>query len=641
MARFGRRWVPVTRTVVRAGESTASGINGKLLNLAGDRLVINSRATAEGGFKSTAYGINNSKVRFDGRTIIINTYAEGANPFAYGMANSSLILTNRKGIDLSISSTSRLRGINVDPAWGLYRSTVQTSDGADKIRIVADAGLLTTRINGNVVLVSRGLETSSLDSGNGNDDIYIEARAGARIDTGWLGQADAIGLDNNSSLNSGSGSDKIVIIAKADGHEANAWGMRGSSLNAGTGNDDVNITAITTTEIPPPRPTAPRIIPRDPAWAMINSNVDLGQGDDILRLKSSATTRTVLDLKAFGTVGSTIDAGQGNDLVEVNVRSAGGTNAKRIQWGEAYGLQSSKLNTGKGDDSFILSVVGGSKAIGLDISQVATGEGHDTIDIRVEAQGWQDRVITENVLRRVAIRNRRGRITGWETRVVGVRNVGSVQENNGVGTAINSSILETGAGDDSVYIAALGSQQAIALKDSVINTGAGNDVVVVEGGIINSTIDAGSGDDQVTLFGTGNAIVNGGAGDDALSGGDGNDVLIGGFGNDALIGNAGNDRLNGGFGDDLIDGGTGNDVLFGGEGADIFVLNSGTGHAVVSDFQRGKDRIIFGEPTDVRMELRGQSLNSARKDSYFFTGIDLMGVVVGVSLSAQADGSFA
>jgi hypothetical protein len=28
-------------------------------------------------------------------------------------------------------------------------------------------------------------------------------------------------------------------------------------------------------------------------------------------------------------------------------------------------------------------------------------------------------------------------------------------------------------------------------------------------------------------------------------------------------------------------------------------------------------------------------------DSHFFTGIDLMGVVVGVSLTAQADGSYA
>jgi len=639
--RSGRGWsrirVPITRQVQTAGNSTAAGINGKSLVLGGDTLQIDSRATAQGRFTSRSYGINKSNVSFSGRNVRINAYAEGNNPFAYGLADSSLKLTNKDGVDVQITATSRLSGVTVDPAWGLYRSTLQTSSGADKIRVRADAGLLTTRINGAVGIEARGLERSNLDTGNGDDDISIEALSAARITTGWLGRADAIGLDNNSLLSSGNGSDRISILAKADGHAANAWGMRRSRLDAGRGDDDVSITATTTTEVP----VAARAVPRDPAWAMSESSVDLGQGNDVLRLNSSATTRTVRDLKAFGTVASNIDGGEGNDLVEVQVRAAGGTNANRIEWGESYGLQDSTLKTGKGDDSFVLSVVGGTKAIGLERSSVLMGEGHDTSDIRVEAQGWRDRAITENVYGRVAIRGKRGRITGYETRVIGVRNVGTVQEGTGEGIAMNNSRLETGAGDDSVYIAALGSKVSVAMKDSFLETGAGNDVVVVEGQIINSKIDAGSGDDQVTLFGNGNATVNGGAGDDAISGGDGNDVLLGGIGNDALIGNAGNDSLNGGAGDDLIDGGTGNDALLGGEGADTFVLNSGEGHAVVRDFQQGADRIIFSDPTDVRMELHAQILDSSINDSHFFTGIDLMGVVVGVSLTAQADGSYA
>ena len=639
--RTARGWsttrVPITRQVETAGNSRAAVIYGKTLVLGGDTLQIDSQATARERFSSRSYGINKSNVTFSGRNVRINAYAEGNNPFAYGLADSNLKLTNKDGVDVQITATSRLSGVTVDPAWGIYRSKIETSSGADKIRVCADAGLLTTQINGAVGIESRGMEASSLDTGNGDDEISIEALSAARTTTGWLGRADAIGLDNNSLLSSGNGADRISILAKADGHEANAWGIRRSRLEAGMGDDDVTITATTTTEAP----VTPRAVPRDPAWAMSQSSVDLGLGNDVLRLNSSATTRTVRDLKAFGTVASDIDGGEGNDLVEVQVRAAGGTNANRIEWGESYGLVDSTLKTGNGDDSFVLSVVGGTKAIGLERSSVLMGEGHDTSDIRVEAQGWRDRAITENVYGRVAVRNRFGRITGYETRVIGVRNVGTVQEDTGEGIAINNSRLETGAGDDSVYIAALGSKVSIAMKDSILETGAGNDVVVVEGQIINSKIDTDSGDDQVTLFGNGNATVNGGEGDDAISGGDGNDVLLGGIGNDALIGNAGNDSLNGGAGDDLIDGGTGNDVLLGGEGSDTFVLNSGEGHALVRDFQQGTDRVTFGDNTDLRMELRAQILDSTINDSHFFTGIDLMGVVVGVSLTAQADGSYA
>lgn len=638
----GRGWttskVPVTRQIWGAGNSVAAGIDGKNLSLTGDNLNIDSRATAINGFRSSAYGIKDSSVSFSGRNVRINAYAEGANPHAYGIANSRVSLGNLQGVTAEINATSRVSG-TVDPAWGLYNSRLETSTGADNIKIKADAGLLTTFINGATRIEAKGLEASTLDTASGNDNIDIQARAAARITTGWLGRADAVGLDSNSLIDSGAGSDKISILAKADGHEANAWGMRSSRLRAGAGNDDVNITAETTTEVP----VAPRAIPRDPAWAMSGSSVDLGQGDDVLRLNSSATTRTVLDLKAFGTVDSNIDGGEGNDLVEVKVRAAGGTNANRIQWGEGVGLQNSTLKTGSGDDSFVLSVVGGSKAIGLDLSDVSMGEGHDTSDIRVEAQGWRDRLVTEDIFRRVPIWDRRGRLTGYTNQKIGTRTIGVVQDNSGEGIALNNSKMQTGAGDDSVYIAAVGSQVSIAMKDSSLDTGAGNDVIVIEGEIRNSKIDAGSGDDQVTLFGTGNATVLGGSGDDALSGGDGNDVFLGGDGNDALIGNLGNDSLNGGAGDDLIDGGTGMDTLLGGQGADTFLFNSGVGHAVVRDFELGVDRLTFGDVNafDVRMELIAQTMNSAINDSHFFTGVDLLGIVTGVSLTAQADGSYA
>src|SRR5262249_37393304 len=69
-----------------------------------------------------------------------------------------------------------------------------------------------------------------------------------------------------------------------------------------------------------------------------------------------------------------------------------------------------------------------------------------------------------------------------------------------------------------------------------------------------SVIDAGAGNDFVTVGG-GTNWVRGGAGRDVLVGGDGVDMLDGGGGNDLLVG---------GLGADLLDGGSGNDPLFDG-----------------------------------------------------------------------------
>lgn len=80
-------------------------------------------------------------------------------------------------------------------------------------------------------------------------------------------------------------------------------------------------------------------------------------------------------------------------------------------------------------------------------------------------------------------------------------------------------------------------------------------------------IDAGDGDDVVTVHGRGSAGILGGAGDDVLRAGDGADWL---------------------------DGGAGLDVLFGGGGRDTFVLRFGEIDLdVIGDFSLGEDVILF------------------------------------------------
>jgi Ca2+-binding RTX toxin-like protein len=80
-------------------------------------------------------------------------------------------------------------------------------------------------------------------------------------------------------------------------------------------------------------------------------------------------------------------------------------------------------------------------------------------------------------------------------------------------------------------------------------------------------IDAGEGDDIVTVRGLGRATILGGGGEDVLRGGGG---------------------------DDWIDGGAGMDVVFGGGGRDTFVLRFGEIDLdVIADFRQGEDIILF------------------------------------------------
>src|SRR5438093_13535695 len=63
---------------------------------------------------------------------------------------------------------------------------------------------------------------------------------------------------------------------------------------------------------------------------------------------------------------------------------------------------------------------------------------------------------------------------------------------------------------------------------------------------------------------------------------------------DLLQGSTSGDISDGGRGNDRHDGGYGNDTLTGGAGADTFVLRSGGGHDVVTDFDPAAgDRVLF------------------------------------------------
>lgn len=101
-----------------------------------------------------------------------------------------------------------------------------------------------------------------------------------------------------------------------------------------------------------------------------------------------------------------------------------------------------------------------------------------------------------------------------------------------------------------------------------INSAAGDDKLVTNADVtLPITVDAGSGNDDITT----------GAGADLVQGGEGVDTLNGGPGGDRILGNPGNDVMNGNAGDDTLvwNNGDGTDVMEGQDGLDRIEDNLG------------------------------------------------------------------
>ncbi len=144
--------------------------------------------------------------------------------------------------------------------------------------------------------------------------------------------------------------------------------------------------------------------------------------------------------------------------------------------------------------------------------------------------------------------------------------------------------------------------------DRVIEAGAGDDHITIsvdagfvikgEGG--DDTIQGGEEKD-VILGGSGEDTIKGGNGNDWITGDPGKDHLEGGPGNDVIYGNEYDDVIRGGVGNDLIDGGTGDDELWGEDGDDMLYGEMGSDKVRGGD---GNDLLCGGPGND---KLRGDA----------------------------------
>lgn len=158
-------------------------------------------------------------------------------------------------------------------------------------------------------------------------------------------------------------------------------------------------------------------------------------------------------------------------------------------------------------------------------------------------------------------------------------------------------LIDGGTGMDIVDYSTSSGAVSVNLQTGVVSGGdaQGDTLLGVDGVIGSAYNDTIVGSDSYgtdpndtytsVLYGAGgDDTVSGGAGNDSLYGGTGADTLFGGTGDDIVDGGTGNDSIDGGTGNDRIQAGAGDDTLTGGAGNDTYILETGGGSDVVTDF---------------------------------------------------------
>lgn len=153
--------------------------------------------------------------------------------------------------------------------------------------------------------------------------------------------------------------------------------------------------------------------------------------------------------------------------------------------------------------------------------------------------------------------------------------------------------------------------------------------------IVNGTVDIGAVEVITLRVINGNNQRNylqGTSGRDQINGLGGEDVILAGDGNDQLNGGSGADLLVGGSGDDILDGGSAVDGLVGGPGADQFLLRSGDGDDIISDYNDGSDKFLLDGLTFNQLGISSAFFNQVTIISIASTGENLA-TLIGVDAS--------
>ena len=546
-----------------AGNDYLSGGQGNdfLYGGDGDDTLNGTVGATTGGF----FAVDGGDDTFDG--------GDGTDIAILAYENRTLASTVGVAFDignLAGNSNITINGVVTGSLTSIERVTFRGTAGNDVVKGGGSIDSLTGNAGDDVLdgwygndVLDGGLGNDTLIGGEGLDTAtYALAPSGVTVDLRLDGIAQntgGYGIDTLSGIEYliGSafgdtlrGNDEFnLIIDSGVGAGATALSQTDSIFGYG-GNDSILVTRANTA-------------------VATNINLDGGDGDDFIELRSGTLTGFTLAANAAGLSATTSGAAQtyaplgatsadrNSDVVTVD----GGAGNDRIV---LTGVASATVNAGSGDDIVSISMRG---LTSVNNYTITLGTGADIIQFGV---GTSAATSTD-----VAATARTSRVTDFQVGDAGDKFELTNFLNFGLtGYTANSNPFASG------HMRLVQSGTDLLIQTDRDGAGATNSFVTVfaisngyTGGFTAFNFDGFIG--NLTLSGIGSL-------DETITGATGDDVLSGNDGNDTLVGLAGNDTLDGGNGNDILRGGLGNDTLIGGAGIDTASYSDATGAVTVS-----------------------------------------------------------
>jgi Ca2+-binding RTX toxin-like protein len=428
----------------------------------------------------------------------------------------------------NVGSTSDIivNGLKAIPAVSVTGTSSDTNLAVVATAVVGASDAVTITVNG----VATGTSDDALVTVNGIETINVVASGSA---SGSSTSTVNFASDAPVSFNVTGTTAKVGV--NLIGATAAATGV----VTSDAGAHDINLTADSTDKL----------------------SIDLGAGNDTLRVANIAATHTIA-------------GGEGTDTL----RYSGATAVVPALTANVTGIESVTLSNAA-PASFGLagvSTVTYTAAAAGTYSGLATGG-----TLNLEAGGAATLAATYSATSTTA-----NAYTGAADSLT--VNVG--RSTTATGTTIATSTVSS-SGIESVTINNLAAAsnldaRTVGIIDSTATTGSTTSLTVTGAQATTVTASGTAALKTVNLSGlaagatfagtvsTTGATITGGAGNDALTGGTGADSISAGTGNDTINGGAGADTIDAGDGTNNITGGTGADVLTGGSGVDTFVFAS-------------------------------------------------------------------
>ncbi|MEQ8370676.1 MAG: calcium-binding protein, partial [Alphaproteobacteria bacterium] len=374
-----------------------------------------------------------------------------------------------------------------------------------------------------------GSEDDDNLSGGTGDDFLDGAQGLGDLLDGGEGNDTLIDLDGVLAAHGGSGDDKITIAfdsAWDDDDNPGTGPKADNRISGGAGADIISVTMASMAFVLHLSTDSGDAEANDDGDDELTLNGSYGQsliylngGNDVFDA-TAATGGALADTVFGGSGADRILGGLGDDVL------SGDSGDDQLDGGEG----ADKLSGGEGADTVDGGAGNDDISGGAGIDELRGGDGDDIVELGIEG-------------------------------TIVLKTEDAIDDNDITYTTTEDSVVSGGAGIDILKGSSLGS--FINLNDAKFGADGGSfekvELQDEEDFLIGNfsatqgvTVNAGGGNDVISLFGTGNNTVIGGPGNDFISGGSGNDTLYGGDGFDLLYGHDGTDILYGDAGDDAF-----------------------------------------------------------------------------------------